>query len=304
MIQKGRLHHAYLFSGIDGIGKRLVALNMAKALNCLGAQADACDRCRSCLLMGKGSHPDLLKIGGGEGAIGIDEIRGLQQSIAFKPYEARWRVVIIEGAERLTKEAANALLKTIEEPPPQTIIILLASAAEGLPPTVVSRCQKIKFSPLSADEVRRVLRGRLAEEEIELVAPLCGGSPGKGMQMDLEGVRRAKGVLSRTSGTSIVGRLSLAREIAQSDASGMTFLEVLGFWIRDLVIYRETGDGARLLNRDLLEIIRQGATQHETEELVGEFWRLLQIRQGIESYGNLQLALEAALLGGGFVTCV
>jgi len=299
VIDTGRIHHAYLFTGMEGIGKRLVALNMAKALNCVDQTGEACDHCRSCQLMEKGMHPDLILMEPTGETIKIEQIRELQRSIAFKPYEARWRVILMDGAERMTREAANALLKTLEEPPPGTTLILVAIAVEGLPSTVLSRCQRIRFNPLSQEEAKKVLIDRLSAEEISILAPLAGGSPGRALRMKGEEVTQVKGILLSALSPSLNRRLLVARELAHEEGRGKLFLEILGGWFRDLIIYHETQEEGMLLNRDLLEEIKKVAPGRQIEGLLRDFWSLMQIQQGIEAHGNLQLSLEHALLGIG-----
>lgn len=295
-IEKGRVYHAYLFTGMEGIGKRLVAVNMAKALNCPDQGDDACDHCSSCQRMDKGIHPDLIQITPAGEAIKIGQIRELQRAIAFKPYEARWRVIIVDGAERMTREAANAFLKTLEEPPPWTTIILVATAGEGLPPTVLSRCHKISFNPLSQEETNKVLINHLTAEEIHTLAPLAGGSPGRAISMDAEDIAKVRSTVSSVLSPSLKRRLQLAQEIAQQGNRGALFLETLGGWLRDLIVYRETGEEGLLLNRDLVDEVKRVAPHGETEGLLRDFWFLLQVQQGIEAHGNLQLSLESAVL--------
>ena len=298
-IESGRVYPAYLFTGMEGIGKRLVALNMAKALNCPDGEGDACDRCPVCQRMDKGVHPDLLQINPTGEVIKIGQIRELQRSIAFKPYEARWRVVIVDGAERMTRETANAFLKTLEEPPPSTTVILVATAREGLPPTVLSRCQRITFNPLSDEEVHKVLADQLTPEEIYVRAPLAGGSPGRALGMDGEEVTQARDSLASALSPSLGRRLQLAQELARQEGRGSMFLEILEGWLRDLIVYRETGDAEMLLNRDLADKVKKGASQQKTESLLRDFWSILQIQRGIEAHVNLQLSLESALVGIG-----
>jgi DNA polymerase-3 subunit delta' len=298
-IATGRIYPAYLFTGMEGIGKRLVALNMAKALNCPNQGDDACDRCPSCQRIDNGVYPDLLQISPAGEAIKIEQIRELQRTIAFKPYEARWRVIIVDGAERMTREAANAFLKTMEEPPHGTTIILIATALEGLPPTVPSRCQRIPFNPLTPEEVEKVLAVHLTTKEIHARAPLAGGSPGRALRMDGEEVTKARGALPSALSPSVGRRLVVAQELAHQKARGSMFLEILGGWIRDLIVYRETGEEGRLLNCDLADEVKRVAFQGETEGLLRDFWSLLRIQQGIETHGNMQLSLESALLGIG-----
>ena len=299
VIDTGRVHHAYLFTGMEGIGKRLAALNMAKALNCVNQAGEACDHCRSCQLIAKGMHPDIILIEPTGESVKIEQIRELERSIAFKPYEARWRVILIDGAEQLTREAANALLKTLEEPPPRTTIILSAITTETLPPTVVSRCQRIRFSPLSREEVNKVLLDRLSAEAITILAPLAGGSPGRALQMNGEEVTRVKGLLLSALSPSLNRRLLVARELAHEQGWGKMFLEIFGGWLRDLIIYHETRQEALVLNRDLLDEIKKVAPGRQVEGLLRDFWFLHEIQQGIEAHGNLQLSLEHALMGIG-----
>jgi DNA polymerase-3 subunit delta' len=298
-IERGRVYSAYLFTGMEGVGKKLVALNMAKALNCTNAEGDACDSCPPCQRIDKGVHPDLLQINPTGETIKIGQIRELQQSLAFKPYEARWRVVIVDGAERMTRETANAFLKTLEEPPQSTTIILIAAALEGLPPTVLSRCQRITFNPLSEEEVNKVLADQLTPEEIRARVPLAGGSPGRALRMDSEKVTQARDALPSALSPSLGQRLQLAQELARQEGSGGMFLEILGGWLRDLVVYRETEEEGRLLNRDLADEIKKAASQQKTEGLLRDFWSILHIQQGIEAHGNLRLSLETALVGIG-----
>jgi len=295
-IEAGRVYHAYLFTGMEGIGKRLVAVNMAKSLNCSDQGGDACDQCSSCQRMDKGIHPDLIQITPAGEAIKIGQIRELQRAIAFKPYEARWRVIIVDGTERMTREAANAFLKTLEEPPPWTTIILVATATEGLPSTVLSRCHRIPFNPLSHEEVHQVLVDHLTAEEIHTLAPLAGGSPGRAISMDAEEVAKVRDALPSVLSPSLKHRLDVAREFAQQEGRGGVFLEILGGWLRDLIVYRETGEEGLLLNRDLADEVKRVAPQGETEGLLRDFWFLLQVQQGIEAHGNLQLSLESAVL--------
>ena len=298
-IEAGRIPHAYLFTGMEGIGKRLVALNMAKALNCSDQGGEACDHCRSCERMDKGVHPDLILINPAGETIKIGQVRELQQSIAFKPFEARWRMIIMDGAERMTREAANAFLKTLEEPPAGTTIVLCATTVEALPATVLSRCQRIRFNPLSLEEVKKVLIDRLPADEIDILAPQAGGSPGRALGMDWKEVAEVKGALPSALSPSLNRRLQVAQELAQQEGRGRMFLEILGGWLRDLIVYQETAEEGQLINCDLADEIKRVAPRQDIERALQDFWSLLQTQQGIDAHGNLRLSLESALLGIG-----
>jgi DNA polymerase-3 subunit delta' len=162
----GDLAHAYLFVGAQHIGKMTMALDLARALNCEGDKPP-CSECKPCRRISNGKHSDITVIGLNSTnslgevkqrvEIGIDDIRELQRNTSFPPYEGKCKIFIIDRAEHLSSEAANCLLKTLEEPPPRVVILLLTADELRLLPTVVSRCQRVELKPMSAEEVQRVL---------------------------------------------------------------------------------------------------------------------------------------------------
>jgi DNA polymerase-3 subunit delta' len=181
---KGRLSHAYLFVGPQGVGKASVARALAAALNCAQPRADgdACGECPSCRRLQAGTHPDFLVISPPESKaqIGIGQIRELRRLTEYPPWGA-WRVAVIKPAEALTAQndaAANALLKTLEEPPDRHVLVLTALGEADLLPTVVSRCHKLAFAPLPAPLVAQELvkRRGLPPARAALLAALSGGS--------------------------------------------------------------------------------------------------------------------------------
>jgi DNA polymerase-3 subunit delta' len=177
MLKTGHISHACLFSGIEGIGKRSVAISFAKALNCQQIKEDSCNQCLSCQKIEKKTHPDLFTIGPEKNVIRIETIREFQRRIIFRPLEGKQKVVIINHAEKLNLHAANCLLKTLEEPPQDTVIILVANTTRGLIPTIVSRCQKIHFTPLKKEEISLLLQKRnIVKNKANLVASLAQGS--------------------------------------------------------------------------------------------------------------------------------
>jgi DNA polymerase-3 subunit delta' len=183
-VRRGRLAHAYLFTGPPGIGKRLFAVELAKALLCEKAGPDftACDHCPSCVQIDAGTHPDFYPAARPPEALEfpIDLMRTLCASFALKSARGRGKVVIIDDADDLNEESANCFLKTLEEPPPRSVLILIGSSSERQLPTIVSRCQVVRFAPLRAELVDELLGARGVEEgalRARLVR-LSGGSPG------------------------------------------------------------------------------------------------------------------------------
>src|SRR6185436_9701255 len=172
-IAGGHVGHAYLLSGPAGVGKSLLALRLAQALNCERGDPDPCLACRACKRIERGNHPDVRVAGMASQAaalkpdeaarqkdLKIDTVRDWQSDINLRPYEGRRRVFVLHDAEKLTDAAANAMLKTLEEPPPYATIVLVANTAGDLLPTIVSRCQPIKLRPAPRATVAAALRER------------------------------------------------------------------------------------------------------------------------------------------------
>lgn len=183
-----QLAHAYLLVGLPNVGKMTLAIDIAKAVNCLEEIERPCGICLQCQRIGHGSHVDVQVVGvemdqGAErlrAGITLSQIQEIEKTAFLKPYEGSYRVFIIDGAERLNLFAANALLKTLEEPPDGVLILLLASDEESVPITLRSRCQRLELRPLTIDVVTKELVNKhsLADDRARLIARLSGGRLG------------------------------------------------------------------------------------------------------------------------------
>jgi len=187
-LRAGRLPHALVFSGPEGVGKRTYALRLVRALNCENGGTRGCGECPSCRKVGRGTHPDLgiVSVESGSTQIRIEQIRGLRETLDLAPIEGRVRAWIIDPAGRLTPGAANAFLKVLEEPPPGTVFFLITPNANELLVTIRSRCQIYHFAPLSLAAVRDL------GVDDELVARWSGGSIGWARQADAVELRRVR----------------------------------------------------------------------------------------------------------------
>jgi len=156
-LEKSRFAGAFIFSGPEGIGKKMVAKLIAGQLNCMGQVDRPCGSCSACLKIQKEEHPDLHIIQNGQSQIKMEDIRGILRQANFRPYEGRVKVFIIDNAHKLNSEAANSLLKVLEEPPKDVLIILVTHKPQNIIKTVLSRCKEIKFSPLNRAQLETVL---------------------------------------------------------------------------------------------------------------------------------------------------
>jgi len=174
-LKRDKLAHGLLFAGPSGVGKLKVAKRLAQTLVC--ETATACDACSQCVSFLAGSNADFLEVEG-DGVIKIEQIRELTYKLSLKPYSAKYKIAVIDSAEDMTEEAANALLKSLEEPKDHTIIILIASNPNRLPKTIVSRVQKINFGAVRFAEFEQLLPTNLSVEQKQVIATVASGKPG------------------------------------------------------------------------------------------------------------------------------
>jgi DNA polymerase-3 subunit delta' len=178
-IRKNRLPTTILISGEIGTGKRFAAINYAKAINCLSpADNDSCDKCISCNKIDSGIHPDVFFVEPDNDEIKIAAIRKLEDKLYLKSFEGKKKIAVVDDAHRMNNNAANAFLKTLEEPPDNSIIILLSSNEDALPDTIKSRCVKINFFPLPARDCQRIISEHVRPEDLTLSINLSMGRPG------------------------------------------------------------------------------------------------------------------------------
>jgi DNA polymerase-3 subunit delta' len=246
-VSKDAVRHAYLFTGPRGIGRRTLAIRLAQALNCPNTTSlgTPCFECRICSLINRMQHPDLAIVQAEhEGrTLKVDQIRLLQHELSLSPYDAKYRVAILLRFEEASLSAANALLKTLEEPPPQVVLILSAESGEGLLPTIVSRCEVLRLRPLAVNEVNLGLanKWKLPSEQANLLAHLSGGRPGYALRLrDEPGLldKRNQWIsdLQKMIHATRVERFEYAEILAKDKDTANEVLQVwLSFW-RDVLV--------------------------------------------------------------------
>jgi DNA polymerase-3 subunit delta' len=223
----GSPQHAYLFAGPERVGKAALAMRLAQALNCAADGERPCGDCSACRRIASRAHADVFTVtleptseGSQSTAVGVDQMREVERTVALAPYEGRSRVVIIDPADGMTTEAQNAFLKTLEEPPPHVVFVMVSAQPERLLPTVLSRCQRIDFRLVPAEAIESALRERGADgEEARTLARLAAGRPGWSFAMAAEPamLERRREAIAQTRSfmtLSMAERMKLAEKLA------------------------------------------------------------------------------------------
>ncbi len=329
VLERNRLANSYIFCGEPGIGKKLTALNFAKALNCLKDRyeslppqpplakggitggvnsslltphsfpVDACEQCESCLKINTGSHPDLLLVAPEDRQIKIDEIRLIDDALSFRPFEGRKKIVIVDDADTMNIAAANAFLKTLEEPPGDSVLILISSRPDRLPATIRSRCSRVNFFALSLEPCKKVLRGKVPDEELDTLARLSAGKPGLALSSDLkEEIAWFNGLLK--------AMLNAEKDNWASREEMDRWFEYILTMMRDAAVLRITGEPSQLINADLADlreyIYKLG--KYTELQVIIDIYRELSLLKGLLMF-NLNKSLTwnytASLLRKGLV---
>lgn len=269
-LERGRLPNSLLFAGPEGVGKRRMALTLAKALNCLRLTADSCDACDSCRAIDEGRFPDVMVIDVKEEkkAVAIDQIRLLRHMAYLRPMAGKKRVFIIEDAEDMSTPAANSLLKVLEEPPPLSRIVLLAASPFLLLPTIRSRCRTLSFTAMTNEEVERVLRDHdRREDQARILALLARGNLRRALELDWEEVLVRKegswllfeALLSGDRSSLFLDRFGTLPK-AVLEEFGET-LELFSSFARDILLLKLGGDIRLLLNPDYEDRLRTASAR-------------------------------------------
>jgi DNA polymerase III subunit delta' len=293
-LRRKRVPPTLLFAGPKGVGQRETAQELAKALNCLEKDDDACDACLSCRMIDAGGHPDVIdvktlpvKSDRGKSAdpdeeakevtvIKIEQIREAIGLAAMKPMTARKRVFIIDDAAEMLEASANSSLKILEEPPSHAQFILVTSNPDPLLPTIKSRCQTLIFGPIPTEEiVAALLRRGFAEAQARTMAQVVHGDYERATTMDWDDVRAEReaawalfrSMLRSGEGSAFLHRFAFGRKTASREELEAT-LELFAGFLRDLILLGGTEDAGRLLNPDFEDALRETAPGLASERAV------------------------------------
>ncbi|MDZ4701908.1 MAG: DNA polymerase III subunit delta' [Rhodothermales bacterium] len=321
-LEQQRIAHAYLFYGPEGSGKRAAAIEMAKALQCIHEQPEACGECPACLKVSRLIHPDVQVLFPYPGDVDESEVgerlrllaanpyavidfvrrpslgdaakvsnkqaiytvarvhQELRRVMSFKPVEGRHKVAILTDVEYMRVEAANAFLKLLEEPTPRTVFILLTSRTDKLLPTILSRCQRLRFDPLSAEAIEQALQSRagLTEAAARILARMANGSYSSALELaDNEELLANRALVVEFMRLAYTGNIDkLSDQVTSLSALGRERLKgwliLLMSWIRDLLLFRHQRTAAVLVNSDQAETIQKfcdGVPNADLDMMIG-----------------------------------
>ncbi len=314
VMSRKKVPHAYLFTGISGIGKTSAARAFAMALNCRAPSGiDGCGVCPACRKILTGNFPDFISIGPDGRKIKIEQIRELNHNLGYAPLSGGYRVCVVQRAEAMTGEAANSFLKTLEEPPPGNILVLNATDPRDLLPTIVSRCQRVSFRPLKTEEIA----GRLAQDTnldalaTAILARTADGSLGRALEMGASNYLERRQIwlrrLFELRGRSRAEAMNLAVESAKESRVGLDqpgnkkvglfdLLTVWASWYRDLLLIRAGAPMHLLINIDFEDQMKRMASGLLLHNLIESFHTVDRAVRDLHRMRNPTLVMENAVL--------
>ncbi len=302
-VERDSIPHAILLLGPQGIGKSTVAREWAAAVNCLAEDPAErpCGACRSCALVAANRHPDLIWMQPKKGVWRIDQVRELERNLMLSPVEGRYRIAILENFDLATQAAANALLKTLEEPAPHALLVLTASDESNLLPTIVSRCHVLKLRPAPEDEIERgLVASGVDAGKARLYARISGGRPGLAFRMHQEPEILAKREsfwqdFLEMLRSGYAERTLYASKLSEDQALLQLWFDHWIGWWRDLTLIQE-GTPESIVNVDLMQDLERIARGIPTGAAASYLQRLQRGFSMWRSNVNTRLLLEDLLL--------
>ena len=287
-VETGKVSHAYILSGEAGMGRKSLANAFALSLLCEKGKPEPCMQCHACRQVLSGNHPDLIYVTHEKPAsIGVDEIREqINNTIMIRPYSSYYKIYIVDEAEKMTVQAQNALLKTIEEPPSYAVILLLTTNQDAFLPTILSRCVQLKLKPLRDSVVKEYLIQSLKVEEAqaEIYAAFARGNLGKAI------------LLKHLKDMDISELLNYIRKLKDDNLDLHDCLDFMQMWYRDILMYKTTKDINLLIFKDEFSTVKQVAALSGYEGLERILAAIDKARVRLDANVNMELVMELMLL--------
>lgn len=303
-ISADKISHAYIFHGEEGMGKKTLALAFAKTLQCIERKYYPCNICKSCKQSDSNNHPDILWITHEKASIGVDDIRAqVNADIQVKPYQGPYKIYIIDDADKMTENAQNALLKTIEEPPEYAIILLLACSTQSLLPTILSRCVVLDLKPIDKQLVKEYLMGKLQIPDYvaEIAADFSGGNVGKAIRYassdDFESKKEdIFHILRYIEEMELHEIIAGIKTISENKSSINDYIDLMMLWFRDVLMLKATNDPNLLLFKDEFQIIKKQAKIRGYDQIENIIKSMEEAKAKLKANVNLDITIELMLL--------
>lgn len=304
-IELNKVSHAYIINGERGSGKKLLAGIFAQTLQCEAQGTEPCMQCRSCRQALSLNQPDIIRVTHEkQGTISVEDVRGqLNGDIQIRPYSSPYKIYIVDEAEKLTPQAQNALLKTIEEPPSYAVILLLTANTGMLLPTILSRCVVLDLKPVPDERVRRYLMEQLEipDYQAEVCTAFAQGNVGKARRLALsdsftEMLEHALHLVKNIGEMELNDLLEDLRKIGSYKMEIDDYLDILTVWYRDVLLFKATRDADGLIFRQELSAIRERAQKSSYEGLELILKSLDKAKQRLNANVNFDMVMELLLL--------
>lgn len=300
-ISNNRLSHAYLFLGPEHIGKKTISIYFAQKLQCLNIKKKPCKTCSACEQIKAGNHPDTQILSSPDN-IKIEEIRDLQHNLYLNSYNSPYKIAVIINADKMTNEAQNAFLKTLEEPPGKTILILTTADKNKLLPTIISRCQTVVFRNVNTEEIKKALKlKKLLEKQASELARLANGKPGISINMlekpELLDKREERiKVTLELRKASLLDKFGQALQISKAGSEEIgIFLDFWLSWFRDILLIKLNSENL-VINIAHLEVLNKEASFYNKNDPRDLISKLEQTKKSLNYNINQRLLLEALFL--------
>ena len=296
-----RVGHAYIVSGEKSAGKEFLARAFAQTLQCEAGGEDSCGRCHSCKQAESRNHPDIIYVTHEKpSSISVDEIREqICSNVDIKPYSGKFKVYIVNEAEKMTPQAQNALLKTLEEPPAYVVIMLLCTNASQLLQTIRSRCTLLEMKPVPNAELKDYLMREMEipDYRADVCVAFAQGNVGKAREMALSDDFSAvqKSALSLVKGAreaSLADQIALIRSMAEYKVDPEEYLDIISMWYRDVLLFKATGEIGLMIYRDEISTIRKVAGRSSYEGIEEVLNAIQKAKMRLRAKVSFELTME------------
>lgn len=304
-LESQKISHAYIINGERFSGKEFIAKIFASALQCEKGEVNPCGECHSCKQSLSGNHPDIIYLSHEKpGTIGVDDIREqVNNDVAIKPYSSPYKVYIINEAEKMTVQAQNAILKTLEEPPEYVVIMLLTENVNALLPTVLSRCVLLNMKPVANQFVKKYLMEEMEvpDYKAEVCVAFARGNVGKAKLLakseDFENVKsEAVSLLKYIKDMELSELIAAVKKINDFKLDVSDYLDIIGIWYRDVLLFKATHDVNHLVFREEIQTIRKIADRSSYEGIENVISSLEKTKNRLKANVNFELAMELFMM--------